>query len=199
VEWTPLTHRGPNRLRGPMPLPTKTIAAACALLLAGGLAGCGDEEPGVDEPAREGLALELSGVDYNVFITRQLNPAIPPDNAYYKGPPVTKGQTLYGVFLQACNNSDEAQRTASEFKILDNQGNEFEPAELPEENDFAYRATELNPKECIPQSGSVAQLGPTAGSMLLFRLPLAITENRPLELEVESPVAGEHLTFELDI
>jgi hypothetical protein len=182
-----------------MPLPSKTIAAACALLLAGGVAACGDEEPGVSEPAREGLAVELSGIDYNVFITRQLNPAVPPDEAYYKGPPLPKGQTLYGVFLQACNNSSDRQRTASEFKIVDNQGNEFEPAELPEDNDFAYRSTELDPKECIPEAGSVAQLGPTAGSMLLFRLPLANTEYRPLELEVESPVAGEHLIFELDI
>jgi hypothetical protein len=175
-----------------MPLPRKTIAAACALLLAGGLAACGDEEPGVDEPAREGLALELSGVDYNVFITRQLNPAIPPDSAYYKGPPAPKGQTLYGVFLQACNNSKEVQRTASEFKVVDNQGNEFEPAELEEENDFAYRPTELNPKECIPEAGSVAQLGPTAASMLLFELPLTTTENRPLELEITSPATESH-------
>ena len=43
------------------------------------------------------------------------------------------------------------------------------------------------PNECIPEAGSVAQLGPTAGSMLLFRLPLENTENRPLELEIEGP------------
>jgi hypothetical protein len=181
-----------------MPLPTKTIAAACALLLAGGLAGCGDEEPGVDEPAREGLALELSGVDYNVFITRQLNPAIPPDNAYYKGPPVTKGQTLYGVFLQACNRTKESQQAVEDFKIKDAQGNEFEPEDLPEDNKFAYHPAELLPHECIPEVGSVAQLGPTAGSMILFRLPLENTEYRPLELEVEG-AGEEHLTFELDI
>ena len=55
--------------------------AACVLALAAplGLAACGDEEPGVDEPAREGLALELDGITYNVFITRQLNPRVPPD------------------------------------------------------------------------------------------------------------------------
>jgi hypothetical protein len=47
----------------------------------------------------------------------------------------------------------------------------------------------------------VAQLGPTAGSMLLFKLPLQNTENRPLELEIENPSEGEPeaLTFELDI
>jgi hypothetical protein len=81
---------------------------------------------------------------------------------------------------------------------VDNQGNEFEPEELPEENHFAYHARELLPDECIPEAGSVAQLGPTAGSMLLFRLPLANTEYRPLELEIEGS-GDEHLTFELDI
>jgi hypothetical protein len=167
-----------------------------ALALAVG--ACGDEEPGVDEPAREGLALELEGVEYNVFITRQLNPTITPDEAYYDGAEPERGQTLYGVFLQACNNSDEPLETVDEFVVVDNQGNEFEPEELPEDNQFAYRARELLPKECIPEAGSVAQLGPTSGSMLLFQIPLQNTENRPLELEIEGE-GDEALTFELDI
>jgi hypothetical protein len=162
-----------------------------------GLAACGDEEPGVDEPAREGLALELDGVDYNVFITRQLNPRVSPDGAYVteEAPP---GETLYGVFIQVCNNSDEPRETVGEFVVKDNQENTFEPEELPEDNHFAYSPRTLNPEECIPEAGSVAQLGPTAGSMLLFQLPLANTENRPLELELEGE-DGETLTFELDI
>jgi hypothetical protein len=175
--------------------------AACLVGLAAGAAACGEDEPGVDEPAREGLALELGGVDYNVFITRQLNPAIPPDDAYYDGPEPAASETLYGVFIQVCNNSGEVRETAETFLVVDNQGNEFEPEELPLDNQFAYSPDELDPEECIPRSGSVAQLGPTAGSMLLFQLPLDTTENRPLELEIENPSAGEPkaLTFELDI
>ena len=69
---------------------------------------------------------------------------------------------------------------------MDNQGNEFEPEELPEDNQFAYHPRELLPHECIPAAGSVAQLGPTAGTMLLFRLPLENTEYRPLELELRA-------------
>jgi hypothetical protein len=177
----------------------RTLIAACVLALAApcGLAACGEEEQGVDEPAREGLALNLGGVDYNVFITRQLNPAITPDDAYVsqQAPP---GETLYGVFLEACNTSSEPRTTVSEFAIHDNQDNQFEPEELPEDNQFAYSPRRLDPEECIPEAGSVAQLGPTAGSMLLFQLPLENTENRPLELELEDE-AGEKLTFELDI
>jgi len=168
------------------------VLAACA-----GLAACGDEEPGVDEPAREGLALELDGVDYNVFITRQLNPRVPPDGAYVTDE-APAGETLYGVFIQVCNHSDEPRETISEFVVLDNQDNRFEPEELPEDNEFAYAPQTLDPDECIPEAGSVAQLGPTAGTMLLFQLPLENTENRPLELEIESD-SGETLTFELDI
>jgi hypothetical protein len=168
--------------------------------LVGGAAACGnaDEHPGIDEPAREGLAVELDGVDYNVFITRQLNPRIPPDDAYFDGPDAERGETLYGVFIQVCNRSKETQQTVEEFKIVDAQGNEFEPESLPEDNKFAYHPGELLPAECIPEVGSVAQLGPSAGSMILFRLPLENTEYRPLELEVEGS-GDEHLTFELDI
>ena len=172
----------------------------CLAALAGGLTACGtkDEEQGVDEPAREGLALELGGVDYNVFITRQLNIKIPPDDAYFDGSEPAPDETLYGVFIQVCNHSGDTHQTVDSFSIKDNQGNEFEPEELPEDNHFAYHPSELLPKECIPEAGGVAQLGPSAGSMLLFRLPLENTEYRPLELEIRGE-GDEHLTFELDI
>jgi hypothetical protein len=184
----------------------KTLAAVCLFAAPVALGACGEEEIGKPghEPAREGLAIELAGVDYNVFITRQLNTSIPPDDAYYEGPAPPAGQTFYGVFLQVCNNGSRPRRTAEEFHIEDSQGNRFEPLELPETNKFAYHPKVLDPEECIPESGSVAQLGPTAGSMLLFQLPLDDTENRPLELVVESPADAlearrEELTFELDI
>jgi hypothetical protein len=171
---------------------------ACVLGLSVGVAACGEDEPGVDEPAREGLALDLDGVDYNVFITRQLNPEIPPDDTYYTGPEPAPDETLYGVFIQACNNSDERRATVDSFKVVDSQGNEFEPEQVEAGSVIAYEAGELDPKECIPEAGSLAQLGPEAASMLLFKLPLRITENRPLELEIEGE-AEEKLTFELDL
>ena len=181
-------------------MPRRLLMLLCLAALVAGLAACGksDEEQGVDEPAREGLALELDGVDYNVFITRQLNPKITPDKAYFDGPEAEPGETLYGVFIQVCNRSDEAHQTAEDFKIKDNQDNEFEPEELPEDNPFAYHAGELESDGCFPEAGSVAQLGPTSGSMLLFRMPLQNTEYRPLELEVQGQ-GSDHLTFQLDI
>ena len=172
--------------------------AACVVALAAplGFVACGSEELGIDEPASEGLAIELGGVDYTVFITRELNPDITPDNAYVttEAPP---GEALYGVFMKTCNVSKDPRSTATTFTVRDNQNNTFEPEPLPEDNHFAYTARTLDPQECIPEAGSVAQLGPTAASMLLFKLPLQNTENRPLELEIEHN--GEKRTFTLDI
>jgi hypothetical protein len=179
-----------------MALRNRTLAAcALSLALAAGLAACGadHDEIGVEEPAREGLAVNIGGLDYNVFITRELNLAITPDKDYYEGPPAKPGNNLFGIFILVCNPSeDETLPSASEFLVTDNQGAEFEPIELAEDNAFAYNARELTPGECIPEDGSVAQQGPTAGSMLLFDFPLENTENRPLELEITSPPTPEH-------
>ena len=109
-------------------------------------------------------------MDYTVFITRELNPKITPDNAYVtdEAPP---GEALYGIFLRACNVSKDRRATASEFTVTDSQENTFQPDPLPEDNQFAYNPRTLDPEECIPEAGSVAQLGPTAASMLLFTVP----------------------------
>lgn len=166
---------------------TRTAFCILALASAAALSACEKKEPGVEEPAREGLAIDVGGVAYNVFLTRELNPAITPDQAYYNGKPPGPGRALYGVFIQVCNDGEEARMSTDDFKVEDNQGNEFEPLELEEDNPFAYRPRELAKGDCIPADGSVAQLGPTAGSMLLFDFPLENTENRPLELDIQGP------------
>jgi hypothetical protein len=198
----PAAGLAPNRLPDPMALGRKPLTAflcASALVLA---AGCGDDQ-GVGgqsgEPHREGLSVELEGVEYTVYITRELNLKTPPDQAYYNGPEAPPGQAYFGVFLQVCNPKGPPKRTAEHFKVLDNQGNEFEPTEVEENNPFAYHPRTLSEKRCIPQAGSVAQLGPTEASMLLFKLPLSNTENRPLELEIEGPTEGGSEAVELDL
>ena len=175
------------------------LLCLCALTAPLALASCSNKEehPGAEEPAREGLALEMQGVEYTVFITRQLNPRVTPDEAYVSDEPA-EGDTFYGVFMQVCNRSDEVRRPTGTFYVRDNQNEAFEPEQLPPDNPFAYQPVPLDPKECIPQAGSVAQLGPSTGTMLLFELPLDNTENRPLELEIRAE-DGESRTVELDI
>jgi hypothetical protein len=174
----------------PTRLTRTVVACLAALACAVALGACSKKDQGtVDEPAREGLALNVGGIDYNVFITRELNLRIPPDKAYYKGPEAPPGKLLYGIFIQACNKGKKTLTSSrpDQFVVEDNQGNEYHPKELPADNAFAYSAARLAPKDCIPQKGSVAQLGPTAGSMLLYEFPLANTENRPLELIIHGP------------
>jgi len=168
----------------------RSVAALLLLALVAslGVSACGTTPQEVRGGAyREGLAFPVGGIDYNVFITRELNLRVPPDKAFYQGPEPAKDQLLYGVFLQACNSGEKPRPTAEHFIVKDSEGTEFEPVELPKDNAFAYHPARLQPDQCIPESGSVAQQGPTAASMLLFKIPLSNTENRPLELEIQSP------------
>jgi hypothetical protein len=178
---------------------------ALALLASVALSACESAAEKVRQGAqREGKAFRIGPVDYNVFITRELNPHIVEDNAYYQGPEPPKDQLLYGIFLQTCNKTKQTQQTADKFMVTDNQGNVFQPTPLPKNNPFAYQPATLQAGVCEPESGSVAQLGPTAGSMLLFKLPLQNTENRPLELHIQGPfdvTAGKRFSqrVELDL
>ena len=182
----------------PARMPRRLLMLLCLAALAAGAgrmrrgrrgAGRGGARP------RGARRSTLDGIDYNVFITRQLNTRITPDKAYVEAgtEPEPGRDALRRLHpgLQPLGRGGTAQ-AADEFKIVDNQGNEFEPEELPEENHSPTTRASCCREECIPEAGSVAQLGPTAGSMLLFRLPLANTEYRPLELEVQGE-GDEHL------
>jgi hypothetical protein len=218
--------------------PRRFTTLLIASLLAALVAACGEKGEDID-PTREGIAAPISGLDYNVYMTRQLNPSDVEDQDYYNGPeeseecadtgtgesltPEERPQrcptSLFGVFIEVCNNeSDGAPTPAREprierergdngeeserelpgaFEVEDSQGNKFEPIVLPTTNVFAYRARPLEKGDCIPASGSAASTSPTAGSLLIFRLPVAATENRPLELSITD--GGETRHFELDI
>lgn len=159
------------------------VAALAAALL---LAACGPDKS-LNEPKPEGLATTLNGLDYNVYITRQLNIHDAEDRDYYAGPDAPRGSNLYGIFLNVCNGDSKARQSARDFEIEDTQGHRFKPIPLSPKNVFAYRARVLPPRGCIPEPGSAAATGPTAGSMILFSLPIYATENRPLELQIKSP------------
>jgi hypothetical protein len=181
----------------------------CIVVMAvAALAGCGnkvkEDELGRDEPTREGLAVEMGDLTYNVFITRQLNPRDAEDRDYYRGGEAQAGNTLYGVFLQVCNKTDEPLPAATDFTITDTLGRVFYPTELADTNLFAYRGGTVEAQNCIPKINSAAWNGPIAGSMLLFNLPLESTENRPLELKIVKPPDGpgkgdDQITVKLDI
>ena len=180
------------------------LALACTATAAS-FSGCFlEEEKDEGEPLREGLAVKVGGIEYNVFITRELNPSLPDDKGYWQGEEAKPGFALYGVFIEACNRSDDdddlpddTYEATDVFVVEDTQGNEYEPLEVDEENVFHYHAGPLEPGECIPEVGSLAQQGPTGGAMIPFLFPLEAGENRPLELQIHS--GEEEGLIELDL
>jgi len=146
--------------------------------------------------------MDIGKVQYNVFITRELNLKDAEDSGYYQGPEAPPGFSYYGVFLQACNpansSSTPLRAAASNFKIQDTNGDVFRPMPLPASNIWAYHPRLLKQQACIPGAGSLASSGPTGGAMLLFKIPLQSLENRPFDLVIRAP-NGQQGTIELDI
>jgi hypothetical protein len=181
----------------PRRLVIAVLACALAALL---VAGCDSgRPPGV---AREGLYEDVAGLDYNVFITRELNLRDAEDRDYYRGPEAPPGFALYGVFVQVCNHGHGYRYPNVKFVVEDNQGKRYEPLPLPSDNVFAYRARRLATDACIPEPGSAASSGPTGGALLLFKFPLTSLENRPLELRIEAPEGAKkprEKTIQFDI
>jgi hypothetical protein len=182
-----------------------------ALGVAGVLAGCGaEEEEGQRVSERdadsytfqisgEGEPIELGGVEYNVAITRFLNPDDPEDYEYLVGQEAAEpGMNYLGVFLTVENDGEDPARSSDDYKIVDTLESEYEPVDS--ESPYALQAGATVPGEGqLPAPDTTAATGPIHAAMLLFYVPDNVTENRPLELEVGNPDAGDVGRVELDI
>ncbi len=179
------------------------VALLAALAATVFVSGCASGREG--DAGREGLPEDLAGLSYNVFITRELNIHDSEDMAYFHGPAPPPGYAYYGVFVSVCNSnrSGPSFQSASGFRIVDTQKDSFYPTPLPASNVFAYQPAVVQPRGCIPPPGGLAAEGPTGGAMLLFKLPIAATENRPMDLIVEAPPGAKggkrNIAIELDI
>lgn len=165
------------------------------LALAVPLAACGQEE---HTEVVEGQPLELGELRYNVAITRFLNPADVEDAEYLEGQPeLPTGKSYLGVFLTVRNdNEDEALPSADGYVVTDTSGVDYEPVES--ESPYALELGASVPADGeLPLPDSTAAEGVIEGSMLLYLVDDAVSESRPLMLEIESDLGtGE---VELDI
>jgi len=193
-------------VRNRLPVLVPLLALVLLGCQAGGSETGGLGQPGEESVAREGLYEPLGGLEYNVKMTRQLNLADPEDSDYVSLPPAEPDSTYFGVFLQACNaEGDPAVPASGRVTVHDTQGNEFRPIPLPPDNVFAYQPERVSPGECLPNANSLAAQAPTGGALLVFEIPIAATENRPLELEIHPPAGAggeeeeEALRIQLDI
>lgn len=190
---------------------SRRLAALSVALVAAlvPLSGCGAETE-VVEGESEGIYLDVGELRYQVQISRQLNPSDADDRSYLQGIPLNerrleKGESWFGVFVLVQNETKERHRAAGEFEIEDTQGQKFEPLELTDANDFAYRPIEVEPKNItpgtIPPKNSVAA-GNTSigGALLLFKVPISTFDNRPLKLHIKQPGAEpDEAEVDLDV
>lgn len=176
--------------------PTRVLAALLAgLALAAGAAACGDEEPELDVP--EGEPLELGGMEFDVQISRFLNPALPADANYLEGaPPLEPGFQYFGVFMEVKNDGEEATVVPYPMKIVDTRGNVFVQEKM--DNPFALRpGAPIVPDGVVPGPDTAAGSGPIEGSLVLFSLEETATEDRPLKLEVPGPEESGEIELDL--
>ena len=97
------------------------------------------------------------------------------------------------------NDSDKAGPATDAYSIRDTQGNVYKPIAMGPKNVFAYRPAALQPKDILPLPSSPAAENTIQGSMLLFKIPVANFQNRPLELQIPPPAGGKDATGTVDL
>lgn len=167
-------------------------AALLIAVAALGLSACGAESTtSASEPATsEAQYLDLAGLKYQVQLTRQINPTLPEDADYFKGLTpqekfLPKGDIWFGVFIRVENEYKRSIPSAREFSIKDTVGNEFLPVAAG--NLFQYKPELVPGGGYIPNQDRLQAYAGTQGSLLLFKVPLASLDSRPLQLSIKDP------------
>jgi hypothetical protein len=188
--------RHPGRLPGSRrALGLRLLAAGAAFVVCLAIAACGAEDESLE--VEEGVPVELGELQYTVLFSRFLNPEDVEDREYLVGQPAPTPEQLYlGVFVQVLNKSKEDSQTIPPAWIVtDTEHNEYRP--LPSESPYALRlGASVGAEDQVPALDSTPDVGPIAGSLLLFLIPDSATDSRPLELTI--PGQGGPATVELD-
>jgi hypothetical protein len=182
----------------------RLLAALGLLVLLAGATGCNKSDH-VTVAGTEGTFVNVGPLDYQVQISRLLNPFDPEDRGYLTDLPA--GQALgasdewFAVFMRVENASENAAPVASQYEIVDTQENRYTPVQMGPKNVFAYRAGTLGAHQILPFANSPAGQNTIQGAMLLFKIPVANFANRPLELRISPPAgAGTAVgTVDLDV
>jgi hypothetical protein len=174
----------------------RALALPVIVLLAAGLlaSACGTGE---ERDVKEGEAVELGDLLYNVQLTRFLNRDDAEDHAYLEGvPDAPSGKSYLAVFLTISNEGDGTAHVPATFTVSDTRDNEYEPT--PVHNGYALKlGAPIPPDTEVPAPDTPAASGPIQGAMILFAVDEGVTENRPLEMTIPSPSGDGRV--ELDI
>ena len=181
----------------------RLLTPLMVLVLALALSACGDKEKTVTFGSTEGVYVDNGDLKYQVQISRELNPADPEDKGYLIGADektLSPSDLWFGVFMRVQNTTADTHPAAREFELSDTQGNTWRPIPLPADNVFAYRPVDLPSGGVLPNTDSPAGENTIQGSLLLFKIPYANLQNRPLVLTVVDPNnPGDKATVDLDV
>jgi len=171
-----------------------------------GLGACGsDEVHTVTEAESEAVYVTLDELQYQVQLSRQLDPFARGDRDLLAGVPkpqrgLADDEVWFGVWVRALNGTEQPGALADHFVIKDTTGAEFQPVEMGADSPFAYRPGPIAAGAGYPVPNSASGQSPTTGAFLLFRMPVRTLDFRPLELEFESSAApGESAKVRLDV
>lgn len=140
---------------------------------------------GVDrsEAEEEGDSIVVGGLRYDPVLARRLNPDIAGDQALVSGRAPPEGTAWFGVFLRVCNERGSQATPSARLALVDASGERRMPRELPRDNAFAYAPEPIEPDDCLPPTGSVAERAHD-GALVLFAVARDYLGNRPIALEV---------------
>ena len=186
-------------------LPMRRVAAfllLCAAALV--LAGCGDKESVVKTAETEGVTVDVGGLQYQVQVSRFLNPNDIEDSYYLRGLPAGtdldpgKDAVWFAVWMRVKNPSGETLTPTSTFTVSDTEGNKFEPVVIDgKQNPFIYLPGPLPHSKVLPDPNSPPGSGPVQGALILFKIDAPSLQNRPLVLTIGD--GEEAATVDLDL
>jgi hypothetical protein len=167
-----------SRRRPALPL----LAIFASGLVALAVSACGYSSD--SKSVVEGEPVKLGSLQYNVIFSRLLNPHDAEDAAYLVGqPPPPRNGSYFGVFLQVENSAKAPQPLPRSMTITD--AGHLVYTALPSRSLYALPlGTRVDAEDQLPTPDSTPQQGAIEGSLVLFRLPDAVSGNRPLTLHI---------------
>jgi hypothetical protein len=163
--------------------------ALLVLVAAVALAACGNKPKIRTTGETEGTYLNIGPLVYQVQLSRQLNPRDIEDRTYLEGiapaqSVLDRQHTWFGIFIRVSNETDKSHPADGSFEIVDTQDDVYRPTPQAPSNPFTFQRQTLPGGQIIPNTNSVAGEGVIQGSLVLFKMPVAALDNRPLEFIV---------------
>jgi hypothetical protein len=182
----------------------RRLAVLAVALIALVAAGCGHEEKTVAET--EGLYIDISGLTYQVQMSRYMNANDIEDREYLVGLPAGTAapggdNVWFGVWVRVENQTDKTLPAANTWEIRDTQDNIYRPIPLDTNiNPFVFKpGVDVPAGGVIPNGETAAGQGPVQGSLLLFKIKTDSLQNRPLELRFSNGGQGTTGIYDLDV